>query len=418
VTGYNNNSVDTPWDARGEVDVTIKLSFDFDFDRYWFNQLGRIFGVPNEQVEDLAREIAVRQLGIPVRKEDYGYQPDPRLHQWNSGDYYERGTSHDHGGYPWTDTHSFYYSYHSFLSVAAKLVQHVPVVSQTDSWNDGDKWAEWLSRHSITRHDGRWLADRRDPSPTNRRSWVQVNREEHWRWRIRADDFMDVLVNQSAGSGFLCVSGYWRDCVDDRIEQLRVQTALVNRIAAQSLAASLREARSDDFSLPSYGSEDREFLTPPFELVGWIKRRDGGDGRLDRFDPHAKEIYYPPEEVGETYSSLLELSADYEKREWSQPASIPSVITEIWSNKDISRREDEPARSGDRMSVSLGLLKQLCMKSGKDVIFSVEINRRLHRDPRYRRRVDDDVYTIASHKIFLLSSDGLLRDATQNHQLG
>lgn len=417
VTGYNYPPVDTPWHAKGEVDVTIKLPFDIDFDRYWFNQLGSVFGVPNPQIEDLARELAVRQLGIPVRKDDYGYVPDPRLHQWDSGNYYDRGTSHDHGSYPRVDTNHFYYSYHSFLCVAAKLLQHVPVVFQTDSWDDGDKWAEWLNRHSITRKDGRWLADRRDPAPTRRRSWVQAGKEEHWRWRVQADDFTHVLVSQLSGSCFLCVSGYWNDCADDRIEELRVQSALVNRKAAQSLAASLREARSDDFSLPSYGSEDREFVTAPFELLGWIKRRDGGDGRLDRFDPHAKDIYYPPEEVGETYSSLLELSADYEKREWSQPRSLPSVFTEIWSNKDISRREDDPARSGDRMTVSLELLKQLCSKSGKDLIFSVEINRRLHRDYRYRSS-DDDVYTIASHKIFLLSSDGLLRDARETHQLG
>jgi len=418
VTGYSNPPVDTPWHVKGEVDDTIKLPFDVEFDRYWFNQLGSIFGVPNNQIEDLAREIAVRQLGIPVGNDDYSYEPDPRLHQWNSGNYYERGTSHDHGSYPRTDTHSFYYSYHSFLCVAAKLLQYVPVVIQTESWEQGDKWAEWLTRHSITRHDGRWLADRRDPAPVKRRRWVHANENENWRWHIQGDDFIDVLVNQSSSAGFLCVSGYWEDCVGDRIEQIRVQSALVNKKGARSLASSLREARSDDFSLPSYGSEDREFLTPPFELVGWIKRRDGGDGRLDRFDPHAKEIYYPPEEVGETYASLLELSADYEKRKWSQPVSPPSVITEIWSNKDIGRRQDEPSRSGDRMSVSLDVLKQLCDKSGKDLILGVEINRRLHRDYRYRGSGDDDVYTIASHKIFLLSSDGLLRDARETHQLG
>jgi hypothetical protein len=415
VIGYNNTSVDTPWHARGEVDLTIKLFFDFDFDRYWFNQLGSVFGVPNEQVEDLAREIAVRQLGIPARGDNDGYQPDPRLHQWNSGDFYERGTSHDHGSYPWIDTHSFYYSYHSFLCAAAKLLEHVPVVIQTDYWDDGDKWAEFLSRHSITRLDGRWLADRRDPAPIKRRSWVQGDKEEHWRWRVQRDDFIDVVVNQSSGPGFLCVSGYWTDYVDDRIEQLRVRSALVNSRAAQSLATALREAESVDFNLPSYGSQDCEFLTPPFELIGWIKQRDGGDGRLDRFDPHAREIYYPPEEVGETHSSLLELSADYEKREWSRAASTPSVIVEIWSSRNISRREDEPSRLGDRMSASLDLLKQLCAKSGKDLIFSVEINRSLHRDYRSRSR-DEDVYTISSHKIFLFSSDGIVRDTTETYQ--
>jgi hypothetical protein len=62
----SSNLTDTPWHARGEVDVSLKLSFDFDFDRYWFNQLGNVFGVPSEQIEDLAREIAVQERKIPA----------------------------------------------------------------------------------------------------------------------------------------------------------------------------------------------------------------------------------------------------------------------------------------------------------------------------------------------------------------
>jgi hypothetical protein len=407
--------VDTPWHAHGKVDLTLELSFEYEFDWYWFNQLGHIFGVRNDQVEQLAREIAVHQLRVPPGDE---YRPDPRLDQWNSGGYYERETYHTHGSYPRTDTYRFYYSYHSFLCVASKLLQHLPVVRCRDYQFDTDEWIGWLRRHSITRGDGRWLADRRDPAPIRRRAWVNGFEKKHWRWSIQRDDFVDVVVSHGASPGFLCVNGDWTDCVDSYVEHLIVGSALVNREAAESLANSMRSRPDPNhFMLPSYGDHDREFQIPPFELIGWITTRSGSDHRLDQFDPHANEIRYPPEEVGETFSSILGLSTDHERRTWSsQNAVTPRVINEIWSNKQ-SARQDWPYRFGERMSASLDLLKQLCTISEKDLIFCVEIDRKLHRHYRSQRG-EDDVYTPRSFKVLIFSSNGILRDAEKSYQLG
>jgi hypothetical protein len=411
----SGNQVDTPWHAQGKVDLNLTLGFDSDFDRYWFDQVGTVFGVPDKQVEDLAREVAAHQLGIPTG-EKYGYRPDPRSHQWDSGDYYERGTMHSHGSYPRNDTHRFYYSYHSFIGAASRLLAEVPVVRHTDRGYVSDEWADWLHRHSLTRRDGRWLADRRDPAPITRRSWVNDSDRENWRWQIHRADFVDVLVNQAARPGFICVDGYWTECVYDRIENLRVRTALVSRETAGALATSLRLARdAHDFRFPSYGNDDGEFTAPPFELIGWILDTDGGDRRLDQFDPLAKEIAYPPDEVGEPFAATLGLSPDYERRGWCKGnTTVPSVVTEIWSQKGSSRRE-EPFRAGHRMSASVDLLKELCVTSGKDLIICVEIERRVHRD--YRSGTDEDSYLPVSHNVFLLSADGLLRDETTSHQL-
>lgn len=409
----SGNVDDSPWHLRSEVDLTIERSLEYEFNWYWFDQVGAVFGVKNDQVEQLAKEIAVKDLGI-VLSDDY--KPDPRREQWNSDYYRDRGTSHSHGSYPRIDTYSFYYSYHSFLMVASKLLKSVPVVRHPEHDYNGDRWSEWVKRHSLTRIDGRWLSDRRDPTPIIRRSWVNALEHKDWRWDVQRDDFRDVLVNQSAAPGFLSVWGHWTDCVGDNIEDLIVRSALVSREAAWALAASIRT--SSDFypvTLPYFDSDDEDedsVQNPPFDLVGWIKRIDESGNRLDQFDLHARGIRYPPNEIGDAYVSMLGLKADHERRIWSSPHSAtPSVINEIWSDR-LGGSPDVEYRSGERMSASTDLLKELCVSTGKDLIFCVEIDRRIHRDYRYRGS-GEEIYTPNSLKIFLMTYDGILRDAQE-----
>lgn len=408
--------LDTPWHSAREVDLTLNVSFDWDFDAYWFPQLGRVFGLQNDQIEDLAREIAARILEIPSGERG-DFVPDPRSQQWNSARYEERSTSHDHGSYPRNDTFQFYYSYHSFLYIASKLLLGVAVLDDPDGCHRGDRWTDWLSQHWITRLDGRWLADRRDPQPTRRRKWCSPAADEDWSCSIKREDFRDVLVNDSSSPGFLCVNGNWSYCEESRIEDISVQSALVNRETSESLANSLRSALDPYvFALPSYGHEHAEYRRNPFELVGWVKRSGRGDPRLDFFDPHAREIRYPPDGIGEEFEMLLGLSRDSESRVWkSRNSDDALIVNELWSDKQVGRR-DVPSRNGKRMSASLELLKRLCVISGKDLIFCVEINRQTQY--AYRSTSREHQYTPNSYKIFLLSYNGILRDARESHQLG
>ncbi len=409
--------VDIPKALRKPPDLAVKISFDIDFDHYWFPQIGRIFGVPDEQIDELASTIAGRDIGV-VGTGPYNHPLDPRNPQWNSGDYYERGTSHSHGSYPRNDTYHFYYSYHSFLIAAATLLRRMPVVQYTDGFYEPDAWNDWFRRHWLTRADGRWLADRRDPCPSDRRKWVE-NQGPNWRWEVGRDDFIDVLTLGDPQGRRICVSGSWTEKVNERYENMRVRCALVNRDTGPALASALRSSRDcHDYILPRYGNEDGEFITPPFELTGWIKVGDGGDNRLDYFDPHAQQISYPPDEIGESYATMLGLKPDNERRVWNRSRTAAAdVATEIWNDCRFTKR-DEPTRGGDRMTASLGLLKDLCFKTGKDIIFSVEIDRRIYRDYRSRTGDDDIDYLPYSHKIFLLSSDGILRDTGKSIRLG
>jgi len=145
-------------------------------------------------------------------------------------------------------------------------------------------------------------------------------------------------------------------------------------------------------------------------------RESLGD-RLDFLDPYAKEISFPPDEVEGTIAASLGLLVDAERREWRFPGeTAPSLTCEIWSNKTVSERE-EPFRSGKRMSASIELLKTVCAKTGKELIVEVQISRTQHRT--YRSRDEQDWgYIPPSHKVFILSSNGILRDACESYKLG
>jgi hypothetical protein len=364
-------------------------------------------------VSELASEIAVREMNVP---DDDHYQPDPRQNQWNSLDQRRHGvTWSDHGSYPRVDRYGFYYSYHSILSLASKLLAHMPVIRQA-RYDYADRWTEWQERYSLTRSDGKWLADRRDPAPINRRAWVAQENSDTWLRTIQASDFFDALL-QSSMDNSVCVGGFWRDHKSDHVETISIASALVKPETASSLANALRSCEPNDFRLPLYGDEQHEILTEPFELTGWLIDRDASGDRLDNFDPYACEIPYPPIDVGEKLCTVFSLSADSERREWrSANSQVPALICQLWSQKDIDER-DEPFRAGNRISASINFLKSLCAKLNKALVLEVRIRRDRHKG-RYYRRDEEEVYVPDSHKIFIFSANGLLKDSTTNHQLG
>ena len=415
-----NAHFDTPWHARGEVDLGLKLHFGWDFDSYWFERLCSIFAVSVKQIIELSREAAVNYMHVP--NQDH-YTSDPRQNQWNVRNRYGHGgTYHSHGSYPHIDDYHFYYSYHALMSTAARLITGVPVIHEQEMPEECDRWGEWLGSHSLTRLDGSWLVDRRDPPPTPRRSWVYAkNRSEsEWLWGINANDFLDCISCQTSLPESLCVDGHWTDCDNDLFETISISSALVTPETSAALASALRWCNTPmDFRLPSYLEDEAEFQNPPFELLGWIRRSHGSDKRLDEYDPYSHEIPFPPCEIGNTIASTLGLTPDEQRRDWRASGEArPSVSCEVWSDKTSMTGEHErPRRRGQRMSASIALLKRLCASLNKNLVFEVQITR--EKDRWYRSSVDEAYrYVIPSHKIFLFSSDGVLRDARESHRIG
>jgi hypothetical protein len=333
--------LESPWHKRDEIDKDLKFHLSYDFDSYWFAPLGEVFGISGKQVEELAREIIVKEWHIET---DGSYYSDPRVNLWSSPRQ-ERETFHSHYSYPRADDYSFYLSYHAMLSVAAKLLCEMPVVHKQD-WYEEEEWSDWLDRHVLTRSDGRWLADRRDPAPLARRAWLHEKKTEHWRKEIVSDDFLDGLLVERHGETWLHIYGHWSDSDDEREESFHISSALVLPVTSQSLLNALNTCLDPhDFKLPDYQEERMELAKPPFELKGWIWK-EHIDKRLDEYDPYAGDIGYPPYKIGKTIADLFGLSADLEQREWHLPnADNASLICELWSVEHRDERED-PLRYG------------------------------------------------------------------------
>ena len=410
VEGYGKK-FESPWHVRNEVDLTLKLHFSYDFDRYWFEPLGDVFAISAKQVEELAREVVLKDWRIELDDEIIH---DPRANLWRSRRH-ERETWHSHGGHPRTDNYSFYISYHAMLTLAAKLLRAMPVVRRQDSYEDA--WHEWCRRHFLARTDGRWLADRRDPAPLARRSWVNEKQSESWRWEIVPDDFLHVLLIDQKRETWLNVFGWWSDYESQCIENIHISSAIVSPDASNSLLNALSTCLNPhDYKLPDYEEERMEFDSPPFILKGWIRRDDSATG-LDEFDPHAGEINYPPYRIGESVIQRFGLSTDIDQREWRLPNSNKeSLLCELWGLSRQRDDRDEPRRQGKRLSASLEFLKKICSDIECELIIQVEINRQLHR-PYYTRRDDDIGYQPPYCKVYILSADGTLRDERSSYKL-
>jgi len=130
------------------------LYFAWDFDRYWFQPLGRVFGISGEEAIELAQECAIKFIGISEHEQ---HPEDPRRDQWRSLDYSSPNTWHDHGSYPKIDDYQFYYSYHALLSAGARLLKAMPVVKHSDREYEDNSWEDWIEPHLLARGEHGYL---------------------------------------------------------------------------------------------------------------------------------------------------------------------------------------------------------------------------------------------------------------------
>jgi hypothetical protein len=401
---------DSYWHANGKIDTNISFHHGYDFDRYWFEPLGRAFGISGEQVEDLATNVVINEWNID---HDGGYKNDQRHSLWRySGN--QQGTYHSHGGYPRIDDYNFYLSYHAMFVVASKLLEKMPVV-KTREWYE-DKWKEWFNRHLLTRSDGYWLYDRRDPIPLSRRDWIYETKSSDWREQITNDDFLDGILGERDGEIRLNVFGSWDDGDSEREESYYITSSLVSIATAQSLLNALSTCSNyHDFKLPEYEEDRMEINLEPFLLKGWVYQEEVYK-RLDEFDPHSAKVEYPPYSIGGSIVEQMKLSSDLEKREWKLPEEEnASVVCEIWTPM-YDNHEDDLVGHGKRLVASLSFLKKLCMEYQSDLIIEIQISRRF-RQKSYMRGEKSDEYKPPFSKVFIFSADGRLRDTETYYEL-
>ncbi|THD32247.1 MAG: ATP-binding protein [Flavobacterium johnsoniae] len=399
---YQTNSF---FHIENEVERKEGFYFGWDFDNYWFKPLGEVFGISEQQAEDLATIVIEEKWGNIKG----GYNSDPRAELWNS--YNDYSTHHDHGSYPRIDRLDFYISYHSLMIVAAQLLEKMPTLVRRD-WSQND-WSKWMSRHLLTSPDGRWLSDFRDPVPINSPAWVKSDYRDEKQFEIYDNEFLESLIEKRDGEIWLNVKGSWQESNSNVKGTYYVKSALVSPETSEALHNALSTCVDfRDFKLPSYKEKSMEINSMPFVLKGWIKESYISK-RLDKLDPFAGEITFPPYRLGKKIIKKMNLLVSEDGKKWYDKDSGEfSLLSSLYASYNDSR-DEEPMQLGNRMLASLPFLKKLCSNFKSELIIEVQLGRNFI----YRSHMDDHKYRESS-KIFILSADGKIRSTTGSNQLG
>lgn len=378
---------------------TKRFIFGYDMDRYWFERLGDCFAKTSSDVEIEAEIIICDDWKL----EKNGH--------WDNDERAQRGLfrdhehSHSHSSYPRTDDLSFYLSYHSMMIVAGKWLAAFPLHCDPEYFEN--EFEEWLKGHLLSRQDGCWLADRRDPKPLEWPNWKNDKQSEDWQWSVVKSDFDRLL---GLGDDRLNLWGHWTMLSGRYAEVASIRSALVTPERSYALLSALQTAtNSRDYLIPNAG-DDLEIDKPDFKLIGWVETNYAEKG-LDQFDPWAGEIRYPAPKPAQFANDIFQLEPDREFRVWqgqSEGALKEVLWSQVWGSCKKEDNEDE-GENGQRLQASRAFLIEFLGKMKMDLIVEVEIERRIRRS-RYERYKDDGIeYPHPYTKLFLFDSDGKCR---------
>lgn len=381
---------------KSKRDRDLKCWFDMDITDYWFGPLGEYFDLTSEEIAQQADNVISEDWGISVNGR---WDDDERARR---GYFYNLGHMHRHGSLPKVDRLSTYLSYHAMMVVAGKLLSARSLHEDPDSFSGS--FADWMQRYALTRPDGKWLADRRDPAPLEWVDWPEVEQDEGWKWSVTREDFDQYLgLNKDR----LILFGQWAEHRGQRKERINISSALVAPGRSQALLRALQTCHDPFlYRLPTAG-ESSEIVAGKFELIGWIYDRELEKG-LDRFDPWAGDIEYPPLLPAKFVCDLLALDSDAEQREWSGAAFDDGHIPfscRIWGgtrDSDTNRRGD----NGRRMEVSREGVAALLKKTGKNLIVEVQIKRTKTHSAYHSRKSGELPYASPYNKLYIFKSDG------------
>jgi hypothetical protein len=372
-----------------------RFLFGIDIGPYWFAPLGHCFAKSEAEIMIEAEEV-LRKWGISDHER---WDDDER---WRRKIFRDRETSHSHGSYPRTDDLNFYLSYHAMMVVAGKLLASTPV--HKDPNEIVDSFQNWLKEAVLTRGDGGWLADRRDPAPLPVPAWCHENADENWRWSVCRDDFERYL---GVHTDRLNVWGRWTTVWGRREEAVHVSSALVSPDRSASLLRALQTATNPyDYRLPD-ADDDWQIDNGAFQLKGWVVDRTQDKG-LDRLDPWSGDVSFPPVKPACGIVNLLGLVSDLERREWhvvGKEPNLPDVWSQLWDHyKD--RDDDESGMGrGRRLQASFNFITEFLTAVRMDLIVEVEIERRVRR-LRYESYKHDDLgYIPPSARVFIIKAD-------------
>jgi hypothetical protein len=370
--------------------------FGIDIGPYWFAPLGRVFGLNEQSIEQRARAVLRGRMSLgPHRHVD-----DQR---YKRGLYRGRETSHSHGSMPEVEDSVVYQSYHAMMFVAGQLLETKPVRRRADE--DEDPFDDWLRGQLLTRSNGRWLADRRDPEILKLDPASGAPSDASWCWQVDRQYLDDQLLTDD---GMTALWGHWTTTDAVNGETVSVGSVLVpSRHAATFLAAMQTSPSPGEIYLPDADHIDHgdKVNDPELRPFGWVKT--GSDSlRLDEYDPWAGTISSPGPRPCQEILHVLTPMTDPDARSWTLPAG-GRLRSETWS-RSTGYGEERNVLTGTRLSADDKFIRALLEgRPDTSLIVRVKVRRKPPKD-----EVGKDDYTFYNYpynRYYLIGHDGITR---------
>lgn len=393
-SGWRSQSSDEEVADASEPSGDEKYYFGIDIGPYWFVPLGRAFGLNQGAVERRARQILRERMGA-----SYGGARDDARYKRKL--FRDHDTSHSHYDMPRVDDLRAYHAYHAMMMVGAGLLETRSVGKHVDE--PRNDFEQWLERKLLTRRDGRWLADRRDPHLIEGPPKTREYGDKTWCWSVTADYLDQQLLTDD---DLQVLWGDWSSGGhrDDR-ETISVRSALVAKDGAGALLAALQTApRSNNILLPELDDSDTQ-KNGPFRLAEWVTSESESSG-LDEYDPWADKLDYPGPRPIPSIIEKLGLTGDADGRRWvSTTGSF--LRSESWTRVVGYGREQENV-PGTRLSCNRDFLADLLKAHSQDcLVLGVSVRRA---PPRSGSDEDEfEPYPWPYVRYYLLGDDGIIR---------
>ena len=403
-----------PEASGDEADEAVdEYHFGIDIGPYWLTPMGRVFGIsPNGIARRAAQAIRERMGSLLTR-----HNHDAR---YKHGVFAHEQTSHSHGTMPRVEDLAAYSAYHAMMIVAARLLKTHPVGKATySSENEFDNWIEY---QLLTRKDGKWAADRRDPQFTKTPPAPEKYGDKDWRWQITTDH-LDSLMETD--EGLQVVAGEWTSGKNESVETISVNSALVPKRSATAFLCAAQtsshprgyffrfeedEMALDEDEATRFDGEDPESASEMYQSVQFRLRRwksDRGESSgVDEYDPWGERVRVPGEEPTVATISKMDLRSVDDGRRWVTESGA-FMRSETWTQSNGYGREKETI-PGTRLSADRAFLKELLAANPE---YSLVVGLRLHRRvPRYGSDNDDhSSYVPPYNRYYLIEEDGITR---------
>lgn len=393
----------SPISNKWENRENKRFVFHYDVEDSWFITLAEAFNnVTKSDIAVRAEAWIVDKWGI---KDAWEWEDDPRA---KMGLYREMSTWHGKYSYPSVYNYSFYLTLHSMFCVAGQLLQEKQIV--IDEYHE-NLWEDWLKGHILTRKDGSWLADRRDPIPYSCRWRKDDTYNSDWRWEVNIADFDNVLWLAGKKDSEMVVWGSWQISNGySWYESISISSALVSQNTSLALLRALQTCTDPyNYHIP-WVKDESEIHEEGYRMEGWVLYHEK-EGKLDAQDPLSGDIPYPPFAPSPEITKIMQLDKSTDECFWRRKGDNSIVMqSEIWGTWTKEERALNPAY-GLRLIAKINFILEMLVRLERDLIIKVKIQR----DSTLKKEHN---YVLPYTRIFVLKSSGTLHTLKGHRGIG